>query len=76
MLCSIKGIGSTPPAVLRLPSAVSSHKKQRLSKNLIPCNFKSLILIPRLKKKVQVSGVRMDALPVWPAERPRVSSVH
>lgn len=52
---SFRWIGSIPPAVLRLPSDVSPHKEQRLYKNLVSCNFANLILIPRLKKKIQVS---------------------
>lgn len=48
-------LGSSPPAVLRLPSAGSAHKEQRLYQILIPGDSASLGLIPRIRRKMQVS---------------------
>lgn len=51
-------IGSSPPAVLRLPSAASSHKEQRLYQILIPGDSASLGLIPRIRRKCKSAECR------------------
>lgn len=51
-------IGSSPPAVLRLPSAGPSHKEQRLYQILIPGDSASLGLIPRIRRKCKSAECR------------------
>lgn len=51
-------IGSSPPAVLRLPSAVSPHKEQRLYQILIPGDSASLGLIPRIRRNCKSAECR------------------
>lgn len=51
-------IGSSPPAVQRLPSAVLTHKEQHLYQILIPGDSASLGLIPRVGRKCKSAECR------------------